>query len=537
MILLYLFPFILAISFLIIISRNILYLTFLWQLKEYRLDRLLAHFKSPQGKNHILGLVELSKWMLFLGIVVGIYSQSKLIEVFYTLFWFVWIFEAIKSIRELILQRWRLPAFTAKIFFILLAIILVILFALVDINFSAITVRALMLGPFIDRFLWLLISMTVGLFSIPSVMYRKIVILQAKRKILNLNRLTVIGITGSFGKTSTKEFLSTILSEKFKVAKTPEFTNTDIGVAKYILKELNNEYQVFVVEMGAYKKGEIKEICNMVKPKVGIITGINEQHLELFGSIENTMKTKFELIESLPKDGIAIFNGNNRRCRKMGQWAKNLDVKILSYDITRDAKNIRTFTDHVEFTYVSKKKNYLIKANLLGRQTIENLLAAFYAAQNLGLTWEEIQKGVSIILPAPQTMKLGGKLGGMSLVDDTFNANPDGVSSAADFMQIFKGKKILVLTPLIELGHKAEEIHARLGEKLAKICDLILLTNLNYNKSFIDGTKGVSNEEKVQVVNTTLGVKLIRENLDEGGVVLFEGKEARRILNVLVKLD
>lgn len=145
----------------------------------------------------------------------------------------------------------------------------------------------------------------------------------------------------------------------------------------------------------------------------------------------------------------------------------------------------------------------------------------------------EIQKATSYIVSPLKTMQFKGMENGATLIDDTFNANPDGVLAAVDYMKIFKGKKILVLTPLIELGEEAEKIHERLGEKTAKTCDLILLTNLNYNESFIDGAKKISAEEKVQIVNTSLGVKLVRENFDKDGVIIFEGKEAGRILHQL----
>lgn len=536
-------------AFLIRTLRDILYIVFLWQLKEYRLDRILAHLKTSSGKKLIFGRFSILKWILFFG-AFGLYiqvitngfsgeiSMGGLIGVFSAiLFWPIWFIEAILNIREFILYRWRRPHFTLKVFFILLTVFFTfysLLSTEVNLFFA---VKVLFLAPLIDRFSLLYIGLLVILLNIPIFLFKKLMIFLAKRKISGFHKLITIGVTGSYGKTSTKEFLVTILNEKFKVAKTPEFTNTDIGIAKYILKQLGPDNEVFVVEMGAYKRGEIKVISDMVKPKIGVITGINEQHLDLFGSIENTMKTKFELIESLPNSGVAIFNGNNSYCLKMIQWAKARGIKVLTYNITNDVKNIRVYTDRVEFIIVDKNKNYQITAKLLGRQTTENLLAAIFAARNLGMTFEEIKTSIDKIVPPAKTMKLAKKINGMSLIDDTFNANPDGVIAAVDFMKTFNGKKIIVLTPLIELGEEAKKIHLKLGEKLAKICDLILLTNLNYHKSFSDGAKLVGEEDKLQVVNTFVGLKLIKENLDKDGIVVFEGKEAGKILRTLVKLD
>lgn len=358
-------------------------------------------------------------------------------------------------------------------------------------------------------------------------------IMRAKKKVSKLKNLIVIGITGSYGKTSTKEFLATILSEKYKVAKTPGFNNTEIGVAKYVLEELKPFHEIFVVEMGAYKRGEIKAICDIVKPKIGIITAINQQHLELFGSIKNTQKTKYELIESLPKEGIAIFNGCNKYCLEMAKWTNSRGLKIFTYNLLTDVKNIRVFQDHLEFTWIDNNESCLLRVNLLGKQAIENVLAAVYVAKCLRMTADDIQKAVLKIIPPVKTMQFAGMFNGMTLVDDTFNANPDGVLAAVEYMKIFKGEKILVLTPLIELGDDSEIIHNNLGEKVAVMCDLIYLTNPNNYKSFVAGAKKAGGERKVRIVNTLVGTKLLKENMNKDGVVVFEGKEAGRILQQL----
>lgn len=528
------FVYIIVFSFLIGTVRNILYFIFLWQLKEYRLDRLLAHLHTPQGRKLVINLFSAVKWILFLGILAGIYFHQNLSSASYFLFWFVWIVELTKIIREWILYGWRLPVFTVKIVCTLTVVFFLAAFILFDVNLSAISAKILFFGPFVDRFLWVLVSIPVGLFNIPAFLYKKVLIFLAKRKMLSFDKLTVIGITGSYGKTSTKEFLATILSEKFKVAKTPGFNNTAIGVAKYILTDLKQGYQMFVVEMGAYKKGEIKEICDIVRPIIGIITGINEQHLELFGSVENIKRAKFELIESLPKKGIAILNGDNSHLLDL-DMTQTADKKLIAdiYKRKGEVSDVRIFKDHLEFKLLNEGKTYNLEAALLGDHFISNLLGAIHAAKHCGMKAGEIKKGISKIVSPPHTMELL-KNSKFLLVDDTFNANPDGVMAAAEYMSHFKGKKILVLTPLIELGEGAVKIHEVLGEKIVQHCDLILLTNINYNKSFVTGARKAGGEGKVQIVNTTVGLKLIRENLDPAGVAVFEGKEAGRILYQLI---
>ena len=159
-----------------------------------------------------------------------------------------------------------------------------------------------------------IISAIVLIFQPISVFEKYRLIKKAKNKRKKFSNLLVIGITGSYGKTSTKEFLYTILVEKFgkdKVLKTKEHQNSEVGISNCILKELNETYEIFIVEMGAYNIGGIKLLCNIAQPKIGILTGINEQHMATFGSQENIIKAKFELINSLPEDGLAILNWDN----------------------------------------------------------------------------------------------------------------------------------------------------------------------------------------------------------------------------------
>ena len=530
------FIYLAIISFLVRTIRNILFLTFLWQLKEYRLDRMLAHLKTEQGKKLILGPITSVKWILFIGILIGGIFYS------YYILWFIWILEAIFNIRELALFRWRVPRFTLKVTLILLAVLFTISnFLLKDI--TDIGVAILIDGIYVDRFIGLIMAIIIGILNLPVNFYKKSIIWKAKNKLDKYKKLTVIGITGSYGKTSTKEFLYQILSRKYNVLKTEGSVNTEIGVAQTILKNLNQEHEIFIVEMGAYKKGEIEAICRMVKPHIGIITGINEQHLELFGSLEKTLTTKFELIKNLEMKGVAIFNEDNQLVKKMIGWTKKKrqDLTIVGYSLHKRqelyVENIRMEQNIIVFYLNFDGRKEEINLKLSGRQNIYNFLAAVVVALKLGFTLPEIKKISSSILPAPKTMKsiVGPK--GVTFINDTFNTNPDGVIAALEYMILFKGKKILVLTPLIELGKESERIHKILGKKAAQVCDLILLTNLNYNQSLIEGVMQVGSREKVQLVNTCVAINLIMQNIDREGVVVFEGREAGKILEKLLIIN
>ncbi|MCK4891744.1 MAG: hypothetical protein KAS78_03695, partial [Candidatus Pacebacteria bacterium] len=210
-----------------------------------------------------------------------------------------------------------------------------------------------------------------------------------------LKKVKVIGITGSYGKTSTKEFLYAILSQKYKVVKTEGNNNTNIGVAYTVLNKVSDNYDYFICEMGAYKIGEIKEMCEIVNPEIGILSGINEQHLDLFGSIENTKKAKFELIRALPENGMAVIN-KSIKYQVLSIKAKNIEHFSLN-----NVSGIKVCQDYVEFDY----KNYKFKVNLLGKHYIENVLSAIITAEYLEMSLDEISEAVKKIKPTEFMMR------------------------------------------------------------------------------------------------------------------------------------
>ena len=519
------------IAYLIRSLKAILSLVFLWQLKEYRLDRMLAHLKTSQGKKVILNPFSLFKWFLITGyLFFGLRTNDELwfylitIIVIGILPLIIYLIEGLWGFLQIIIKGWLTPKLTIKSLMLVIGsigFICLTVYLIYSSNNWLLYVFALLI---IDKLLAPFIALMVALLAIPSIIYKKYLISKAKKKLEGYSHLKVIGITGSYGKTSTKEFLSQILSAKFKVLKTPASNNTTWGVIKTILNDLTDQ-EIFVVEMGAYRIGEIREICQIVKPQIGIITGINEQHLDLFGSLEKTIAAKYELIESLPKDGLAVFNGSNEKCRELYEKTKQIgqitQIRLIGKDIKAD--EIKIFKDKLEFKAVKGLKFQKMAANLLGGQNIENLLLAITVADYLGMSLEEISKAVEKIEAPERTMKLHN-----NLVNDTFNTNPDGVIAALEYMKVYPGKKILVLTPMIELGKFAKEAHRKVAKLAAEVCDLVILTNKNYYREF----KG-----KVWVGGGEKAVKKIREMLDKDGVAVFEGKETVKILEKFRKND
>lgn len=537
--------------------RNNLYMVFLWQLKEYRTDRMLAHLYSPIGKKLIINPVTITKTILFVILLflfpILVTSHSmQLLTVSYiifgvamVLFWFIWLLEALYYLKELFSKNWLMPKFTLKAVLILSILIVIQLFYIGSGNFL---LQLLIWGIIIDRLFNPILALVVTVVNLPSSLYKKLIIIKARNIIRNYKNIKIIGITGSFGKTSTKEFLSQILSTKYEIFTTEGSINTEIGISSAITNKLKVKKDILIAEMGAYKKGEIKAMCKITPPQVGIITGINEQHLQLFGSMDNLIKTKYELIENIVPNGVAIFNTGNIYIREMIGWAKNKrqDLSLWGYakegdvrsDLVSDenlvyARNILISENKITFNLFNNKKIVKCVANLCGKQNVDNILAAVSTSLILGMSLEDIRKGINLLQPPSKTMKKLKGTNNSIFIDDTFNANSDGVSAVLDYMKLFKGKKILVLTPLIELGTEAKAVHKKLSKKSIEICDLILLTNPNYSEIFL--SEGISGNvhEKVKVVNTNSAIELIRREANEEGVVIFEGKETEKILKQL----
>lgn len=520
---------------------NSFYWLYLWQVKEYRLDRLIIHFKETlQGRSLFLSFDNLFKLGLLFFYLFGLFGDRSLLA-FRLLVAFAFFFSFYNFVRNLILKKVRFPVFTFKILTILL-VSLSILFLLyvfpAAYKFSWLII--------LDRTFFFLVAGLFFLFSIPSDLYKDYIVYKAVQKRNKFKKLLVVGITGSYGKGSTKEFLSSILSSKFGVVKTFGTFNTPVGIAKTILLDLGKKTDIFVVEMGAYSMGEIAQMCSIVRPRIGIITAVNSQHASLFGDLKNTMAAKFELIESLPKNGLALFNGNNPNSQALAKNTKKGIVYFANYQHSKHEKSqdnfgivassVRVGKFNISFgVEITGRKLGVFKANLIGRQNIEALLPGIFLADYLGMEEPEIKKALAAIAPLKKTMEPYKSLGGTVYIDDTYNANPQAVEAGLEYMRVFNGKKALVLQPMIELGKYAKESHYSIGKKIGQVCDFVLLTNQNF---FADLAKGVAESRrkcKIMIESPKKAAEFIRHNFGRDDVVVFEGKEAAFILDLLEK--
>ena len=492
----------------IVFAKKLLFWVYLWQLKEYHIGRFRDHFRTYKGKVLVLN------WWLLLKVLIlfGIYFSAELIwtEVKINLVYlavFIFFIEAaffLKSVHQGVFKK---PAITRKTAVILttgVSLGALVIFSLFVLEFSLTKfVFHLLL---LDALALVFFSALVLAYQPIAVILRNRVIGAAKKKRACFKNLLVIGVTGSYGKTSSKEYLATILSEKFKVLKTREHQNSEVGISECILNELHETHEIFVVEMGAYNRGGIKLLCDIVKPKIGVLTGINEQHLATFGSQENIIKTKYELIESLPNDGTAFFNGNNQYCQDLFQKTQ-IRKKLYGQGATSAYE--------------------------------ENLAGAVAVAGFLGTSQESIERGIQKIqLSQAGRVKKGAN--GIEIVDSTYSANPSGVIADLDDLKKWSGKKILVMPCLIELGSASGEVHQRIGKKIGEVCDLAIITTKDRFKEIQEGAKMIEvrpQSKKAEILfleRPEKIIKKIKSFCKEGDVVLLESRVPNQVIKSLI---
>lgn len=228
----------------------------------------------------------------------------------------------------------------------------------------------------------------------------------AKRKLKENENLKVIGITGSYGKTSTKYIVSTILEQKYNVLMTPESYNTTMGVVRTINEHMKPEHQIFVCEMGARHIGDIKEICDLVAPNYAILTSIGPQHLDTFKTLENVKKTKMELVDAIKEQGIAFVNEEDENIKTISITKKNIKYGLTKENCEYYADNIQITEKGSNFDIHTKDGIISVKTKLLGSNNIINIVAAVSIAKELGLSDEEIKLGIRMLKPVPHRLEL-----------------------------------------------------------------------------------------------------------------------------------
>ena len=347
----------------------------------------------------------------------------------------------------------------------------------------------------------------------------------AKEK-LNRSGVIKIGITGSYGKTSVKEILRTILSQKFRVLSTPASYNTPLGIA-LTARHLDGTHDVFIAEMGARQKGDIKELVELVNPKIGVLTGINNQHLESFASQENIVSTKNELFEFMDKGGLSVFASDNEFSVQL--FNKHEGEKYLAGLLGENnlvcATDIVTNEKGTTFTLkIKDEPDQKCSTVLLGAHSIKNVCVAAAVAYKMGLTPSEIAQGINRIQSIGHRLELLPNNKNIVIIDDSYNSNVDGFNSAMEVLDTFSGRKIVLTPGLVELGKQENVVNFELGKTLSKHADKVIVIGKHNAEMIINGLidGGMEKENIKFAKNFNKGNLILNEMMQEGDVVLFE---------------
>lgn len=340
--------------------------------------------------------------------------------------------------------------------------------------------------------------------------------------------LKIVGITGSYGKTSTKHYLHRILSEQYETLMTPGSYNTPMGVIRTVREMMKPYTEVFICEMGAKQKGDIKEICDMVHPGMGIITAVGPMHLETFKSIENVQSTKFELADSIPADGFVVVNNDFEYCasRKVDNTTCLRYASSNPEGADYTASDITYDSDGTTFTVTGPDgKKMEFRTQLVGECNVSNLLAAIIVAMKLGVPEEKIRYAVGQIAQVEHRLSIKRTPGGITVIDDAFNSNPSGAKMAIDVLSQFRDGKRIVVTPgMIELGERQYELNKALGTYIGGNVDIAVIVGEYNRDALVSGLEESSlPKDKIHIVDSfTEAQEKLGLILQKGDTVLYE---------------
>jgi UDP-N-acetylmuramoyl-tripeptide--D-alanyl-D-alanine ligase len=358
------------------------------------------------------------------------------------------------------------------------------------------------------------------------------------RAVMDAIQPKVIGITGSYGKTTTKTFLAEILNGRYRAYPTPKSYNTMMGVCMAINNDLSDNYAVdyFIVEMGAYIAGEIQRICGLTPPEISIVVEVGPQHLERFGSLENIATAKYEIVKALPPDGLAVFNWDNPYVRAM--YERGYPANRLAVSRTADpaavgadgprfiATNIHEDLNGLRFTVHDQEHGQQAEfvTAVLGEHNVTNILLAAAVAVHEGMSLQDIAFRVRQLQPAESRLVRQTTAQGITIINDAYSANPSGVLSALKVLSMHEGGRRLLITPgMVELANLHEQENKRLGQAAAQHATDVILIGAERTRPIKAGLlEAQFPAERLQVMETLAeAVRWYETNLQSGDTVLF----------------
>jgi UDP-N-acetylmuramoyl-tripeptide--D-alanyl-D-alanine ligase len=351
---------------------------------------------------------------------------------------------------------------------------------------------------------------------------------RAEAKLAEIDPL-VVGITGSFGKTTTKVCVAAVAELRGPAYATPASYNTFLGVVRAINEGLTARHRTLIAEMGAYRLGDVAELCDLVHPKIGILTAIGPAHLERFGSLDAIEQAKGELAEGIPADGTFITTADDQRCRRT---TERTQARVILFSAagseTADlrAERIEMAEGTTRFTMRHGTEEVTVRSKLLGRHNVANLLAAAAVGVGLDLPLSAIGRALSRVSPpAHRLAPILNRQAGIVVIDDAYNSNPVGAAAALEVLASHEAQRRLLVTPgMVELGDREAEENERFGTQAAAVCDLIVLVGEQRSRPIRAGlTAADFPDDRIHVVaNSSEAEALLARTTRRGDVVLFE---------------
>jgi UDP-N-acetylmuramoyl-tripeptide--D-alanyl-D-alanine ligase len=348
----------------------------------------------------------------------------------------------------------------------------------------------------------------------------------AQKKLERMPDLTVIAITGSYGKTSTKFMIRDLLSERFSVCSTPGSYNTPMGICKVINNDLEAHHQILVLEMGARYEGNIGELCDIVEPNIAVVTNVGLAHLETFGSQDAIARTKSTIVKRTKPNGKAVLNADDNRVEAMANLRDDIEIikvglekgEIIGADIQYDQKGMQfsaSMGEHAE----------TFRTKLLGAHNVQNMLLAIGVAQTFDMRLTTMATAAGRMEPVEHRLELKQQ-GDLTVIDDAFNSNPVGAKNAVAILTQFNSGRRIIITPgMIELGDIQEEKNREFGEQIGQAAlDLVILVGRNQTKPIKEGILATDFDPLKLKTAASLSEAntLLQEFAQSGDIVLYE---------------
>ena len=524
-----------VIALFLTLLRSVLFHVQAWQVKEYRVRRMIAALEEYKWRRAATHPVSLLTWILAIIFSTEVFagygklSQEPILILLIILFY---IGSGIYALHDFARKTVARPKPTTKALllivagFVAAAIPVGYMFYgnIITTFFASYTQSLAIIAVILDRAVILGVLAGVLALKIPTRLAKERSFSQARQVRSRMDHLKVIGITGSYAKSSVKEFLVTILKSQYSILNTPENINTDIGIARLINTQLRPKHEVFVAEMGAYHTGEIAQAASIAKPTIGVMTGLNDQHISLFGSRENINKAKYEVIEALPENGIGVFNIDSPRVRTL---YKKFRGEKISYGTNPTAhvklSDFSTEKGGIKFIVSHNDESVVVHASVFGVHNALNITGAIATAIASGMKLRKSAKAAKKV-QAPICTLEPIKGPEQSLVlDDSYSSNTNGVAAALEVLKELPYKNKIVLMPsVIELGKRADQAHEELAAIVGSTATRVYMLDQNHRSAIWKGAG--TNSKKFSFVTPAQLQAELSKALDADTVVLITGR-------------